>query len=63
VISTHNGAKLLGVDDQIGTLEPGKFADVIVVDRNPLENLAVLRDVHLVFLGGELVARDGIVLK
>ena len=63
VISTHNGAKLLGVADQIGTLEPGKFADVIVVDEDPLENLAALRNVHLVFLGGELVTRNEVVFK
>jgi imidazolonepropionase-like amidohydrolase len=63
VISTRNGARLLDVEEQIGTLEPGKFADVIVVNRDPLQDLGALRDVHLVFLGGELLARDGVVLK
>jgi imidazolonepropionase-like amidohydrolase len=38
-------------------------ADILVVDRNPLENLGALRAVHLVYLGGELVVRDGAVVK
>jgi imidazolonepropionase-like amidohydrolase len=63
VIATRNGAELLGVGDRLGTLEPGKMADVVVVAGDPLERLGALRDVELVFLGGEQVVRDGVVLK
>lgn len=35
-------AEVLGVDDQLGTLEPGKLADLILVEENPQENLKVL---------------------
>ena len=59
--ATRNGAELLGVGDRIGTIEAGKMADMLVVRGNPLENLAALRDVELVLLGGEVVARDGVV--
>ncbi len=59
--ATRNGAELLGVSDRIGTIEAGKLADMLVVRGNPLENLAALRDVELVLLGGEVVARDGLV--
>jgi hypothetical protein len=37
-----NGAKVLGVDDQIGTIEVGKMADLVIVEENPQENLKVL---------------------
>ena len=37
--ATINGAKYLGFDAELGSLEPGKLADLIVLDRNPLENI------------------------
>ncbi len=40
--ATLNGAEALGLDDQIGTIEPGKLADIVIVGENPLENLKVL---------------------
>ncbi|RMD74431.1 MAG: amidohydrolase, partial [Bacteroidetes bacterium] len=40
--ATLNGAEALGLDDQIGTIEPGKLADIVIVEENPLENLKVL---------------------
>ena len=51
--------ELLGVLDQWGTLEAGKLADVLVVNGDPLVDLSVLRDVHRVYLGGELMVKDG----
>jgi len=63
VISTRNGAELLGLGEEVGTLEQGKQADILVVDGDPLAGLGALRDVHLVFLGGELMVRDGLVLQ
>jgi Amidohydrolase family len=40
--ATMKGAEALGRDKEIGTVEPGKLADLVVVEKNPLENLAVL---------------------
>jgi imidazolonepropionase-like amidohydrolase len=39
---TINAAETLEVDDQYGTIEVGKIADLVVVENNPLENIGVL---------------------
>lgn len=52
VSATRRGAELLGLEDEFGTIEAGKLADVIVVDGNPLEDIWALRDVVLVFKEG-----------
>jgi imidazolonepropionase-like amidohydrolase len=49
---TLNGAKLLGWQDQIGTLKPGYLADVIAVPGNPLADISVLQKVTFVMKGG-----------
>jgi len=54
VAATRNGAELIDMEDQIGTIEAGKLADLIVVDGNPLENLPDLAKVELVFKDGTL---------
>jgi hypothetical protein len=40
--ATLNGAELLGIADQLGTVEPGKLADLVVVSENPLANIGSL---------------------
>jgi imidazolonepropionase-like amidohydrolase len=40
--ATLNGAHLLGIADQLGTVEVGKLADLVVVPVNPLENISAL---------------------
>ncbi|HEY3971740.1 MAG TPA: amidohydrolase family protein [Candidatus Sulfotelmatobacter sp.] len=47
-----NGAKLLGWDGQIGSLEPGYFADVVAVPGDPLQDIGALRNVAFVMKGG-----------
>jgi imidazolonepropionase-like amidohydrolase len=54
---TSEAAKSIGIDDLVGTLEPGKEADVIVVAGNPLEDINALLDVEEVFLAGDRVDR------
>lgn len=51
--ATSGAAELLGLTDEIGTLEPGKLADVIAVAENPLDNIRALRDVRLVVHNGQ----------
>ena len=52
--ATTVAAKHIGLDDVIGSLEPGKYADLIGVDGNPLEKIEELRDVDFVMKGGEV---------
>ncbi|WP_235399095.1 LpqB family beta-propeller domain-containing protein [Sphingomonas sp. SRS2] len=52
--TTINVAKTLGVDDQIGSLEEGKLADLIVLDKNPLEDIRNSRSVIYTMVNGRL---------
>ena len=59
VASTATAARALGLGDQVGTVEPGRLADLVVVDGDPLERIGVLRDrerIWLVLQLGEAVA-------
>ncbi len=56
--STSVGAEILGLDDSLGTVEPGKQADLIVVREDPLKDIRVLQrsdSIVLVIKGGEVV--------
>jgi imidazolonepropionase-like amidohydrolase len=53
--ATVNAADLLGWSDQIGTLEPGKYADLIAVEGDPLKDVTTLEKVRVVLKGGEVV--------
>ena len=54
---TRDAAISLGIDHTVGTLEPGKEADVIVVDGNPVDNIEALKNVVEVFSAGQIVDR------
>lgn len=56
VAATKHAAELCGVGDDLGTVEPGKLADLIVVAGNPLDNIQHLRRLLLVFKEGHVVA-------
>jgi len=51
-IATHNGARALGILDEIGTLEPGKIADIVVLQRNPVHDIRNTQTIVSVFIAG-----------
>ena len=53
--ATCRGAEMAGIGDITGTLESGKCADMIVVEKNPLEDLRVLRNVDMVIAQGKVI--------
>jgi imidazolonepropionase-like amidohydrolase len=54
VAATINAADLIDMSDSIGTIEAGKFADIIAVDRSPLDDIAELLDVDFVMKSGKV---------
>lgn len=57
VASTRNPAQWLGVDASLGTIEPGKYADLIAMPADPAADIAALRGIDFVMKGG-VVYRD-----
>jgi imidazolonepropionase-like amidohydrolase len=57
VAATQGSAQVCGIDQELGTLVPGKIADILVVDGDPLSDLGVLRQVVLVLRGGRVAYR------
>lgn len=51
-IMTLNGARILGIADETGSIEPGKSADLVVIEGNPDADPAAIRNVRLVFRDG-----------
>jgi imidazolonepropionase-like amidohydrolase len=56
--ATINDADLLGWSDKIGTLEAGKWADIIAVDGDPLQDVTTLQHVKFVMKGGAVVKNE-----
>ena len=58
VAATSNGAHVCGLEDEIGTLEPGKIADILVVAGDPLDDMQVLTDVQIVIHNGVVIRNE-----
>lgn len=58
IAATRTSAELCGVSDQLGTVEAGKLADLIVVRKNPLEDIGSLRKLKLVLRDGKLIETE-----
>ena len=52
--ATINGAQYIGMDDEIGTLETGKLADIIVLDKNPLDDIRNSESIKYTMINGRL---------
>jgi len=55
--ATMNAADLLGIGDEVGTLQSGMQADIIAVEGNPLEHIEILEDVRFVMKDGAVIKR------
>ena len=57
-IATQEAAAAVGADDHLGTLEPGKLADIVLLDKNPLEDIRNTQTIWRVIKGGWLFDPD-----
>lgn len=57
VAATHGNAEAMGLGADLGTIEPGKYADMVVLRTNPLDNISSSRDIRHVIQNGNLVNR------
>jgi imidazolonepropionase-like amidohydrolase len=58
-MATINAAQLLGHEDELGTVAPGKYADLVAVPGNPLDDITVMSKVSFVMKAGVVYKRDG----
>jgi len=58
--ATINGSKYFGIEKQVGTVEPGKQADLVILDKNPLEDIRALRSVNGVLKFGNYYDRTSL---
>jgi imidazolonepropionase-like amidohydrolase len=57
--ATVNGADLLGWSDRVGSIQAGRFADLVAVDGDPLQNVSELERVKFVMKGGVVYKSAG----
>ncbi len=58
IAATSNAAQVLGMENQIGTIEPEKIADLVLVKHNPIKDIEIFnsaKSITLVMKGGELI--------
>ena len=63
VAATRNGAEVIGRGEELGTLEAGKLADIIVVNGDPLQDLSALGNVELVVKNGKIINPEELEFK
>jgi imidazolonepropionase-like amidohydrolase len=63
VAGTSSGAALLDRAADVGAIAPGRYADIVAVRGDPLQDITVLQHVDFVMKGGTVVKQDGHVLE
>ncbi len=58
VAATKNGATVIGIEDQLGTIEVGKLADLLVLRENPLDNIENIREIESIIYKGKSYTRE-----
>ena len=58
--ATRNGAAAYDLDDEIGTIEVGKVADLLILKADPLEDVANLRRIQHVIKDGRIIDRESL---
>ena len=54
-IATRNGAQALGIEEDVGTVEPGKQADMIILSDNPVSEISNTKKIEAVFNNGQFI--------
>jgi imidazolonepropionase-like amidohydrolase len=63
VAATRNGGVALRKEEELGTIEPGRRADLVLLSANPLEDVRNLRKIDRLMLDGEWIDRAALKLK
>jgi imidazolonepropionase-like amidohydrolase len=58
VAATKNAAYVCDLKNELGTIEVGKIADILIVKKNPLQNLNALKQVYMVIHNGEIIQKE-----
>jgi imidazolonepropionase-like amidohydrolase len=61
--ATINNAKIVGMADKIGTIDVGKYADLVILEENPLEKIEACRKPQTVVKDGKIYETEKIALK
>jgi len=59
VAATSGSARSMKLEADLGTIQPGKQADLLVLNANPLDNILNTRQIHSVWIGGRRLAMAG----
>lgn len=60
-IATINAAKSLELDDEVGTIELNKQADMVILSSNPLEDIRNTQDIYMVINNGKIIDDDALI--
>ena len=60
IAATRNGAEAYGLGDELGTVEAGKLADLLVLDADPLSDIANFRKINMVIKEGKIIDRNSL---
>ncbi|ARS27789.1 metal-dependent hydrolase family protein [Sphingomonas sp. KC8] len=61
--ATRNAAQLLGTPEDVGSVQAGRYADIVAVSGDPLADITELQRVQFVMKGGEVLKKDGVLTR